>query len=387
MWARVPLAHQRAPLGRDDERVERRAEGGDVAAQRRLGDRVPLPVAHLDQLRREPGQQLELHPEAHQRLEVRGDVGGRLVELGGHPLHALVDEHVLPRHQHVVEDHGGVHLVEARGERVVVDAGGERGVRPSREQPEPRGAHRHHQRDRVVLVPRDERGDIAHEEPIGHRHRRGDGVGAADHDARVGLPHHPGVEERLRVPVGRRDPVDLGRHDRVGHVEILVARPGVEANDVVPELPAPAVEELPPAREGGEHRGDVIGGAAHQPVRALGPEAVHRAPAPQVLGRARDQPHRADPAAARRIEAGGDLRGLAGGLVALRDAPDGLGEGRMAGDVGDALAVEEDGAPVAQAGEVVDRSAHGGNLAQPHDAAQARCYYARRIACRPGGRP
>ena len=48
------------------------------------------------------------------------------------------------------------------------------------------------------------------------------------------------------MPVGLRAPVDLGRHDRVGHVEILVARPGVEADDVVPELTAPAVEELPP---------------------------------------------------------------------------------------------------------------------------------------------
>src|SRR6185369_15298497 len=51
----------------------------------------------------------------------------------------------------------------------------------------------------------------------------------------------------------------------------------------------PAVEELPPAREAGEHRGHVIGRAPHEPVGALGPESVDGSPAPQVLRRARDR--------------------------------------------------------------------------------------------------
>jgi hypothetical protein len=42
----------------------------------------------------------------------------------------------------------------------------------------------------------------------------------------------------------------------------------------------------------------------------------------------------------------GDVRRLARGLVALGDAADRLGESRVRGDVDDALAIEEDGAPI-----------------------------------------
>ena len=155
--------------------------------------------------------------------------------------------------------------------------------------------------------------------------------------------------------------VDLGRHDRVGDVQILVARPLVEAHDVVAELPAPAVEELAPAGEAGEHRGHVVGRAPHQPVGALGPEPVDGPPAPEVLRRAGDEPHRADSLAAVRIDARGDVGRCGGGVVPLGDAPDRLGEGGMPGHVVDALAVEEDGAPVAEAREIVGGPAHGAN--------------------------
>ncbi len=352
-------------------RVERGAERGDVAPERRLGAGVPLPAPDLDQLQGEPGEQLELDPEAHQRLEVRGHMGGRLVELGGHQLHVPVDEDLLPGHEHVVEHDGGVDLVEARGERVVVDARRERRVGPARQEPEALRIHRHHERDGVVHVPGSERGDVAHVEPVGHGHRRGDRVRAADHDARVRLLQDARVEKRLRMLVGRRGAVDLGRDDRIGQVQVLVARLLVEPDHVVAELPAPAVEELAPAREGGEHRGHVVGGASHEAVRALGPEPVHGPPAPQIIRGARDQPHGADPLAGGRIQAGGDVGGGPGRLVPLRDALGGLGEGGMAGDVVDPLAVEEHGAPVAEAREVVGGPAHGGTLAYPSGGAQA----------------
>ena len=60
-------------------------------------------------------------------------------------------------------------------------------------------------------------------------------MGAADHDAGVGLLHDAGVQERLGMLVRGRGAVDLRRHDGVGDVEILVARPLVEAHDVVAE--------------------------------------------------------------------------------------------------------------------------------------------------------
>src|SRR6185295_6387734 len=92
------------------------------------------------------------------------------------------------------------------------------------------------------------------------------------------------------------------------------------------------------------------------------------------------QPHRADPLAGGRIEAGGYVGRLRGRVVPLRDAPDRLGEGRMARHVVHALAVQEHGAPVAKAREIVGAPAHGGTLAYPSAGAQAR----RRPAEAPG---
>jgi hypothetical protein len=173
----------------------------------------------------------------------------------------------------------------------------------------------------------------------------------------------PGVQERLGVLVRRRRPVDLRRHDGVGDVEILVARLLVEAHDIVPELPAAPVEELAPAGEPGQHRGDMVGRAAHEPVGAFRPEPVNRTPAAEILGRARDEPHRADAAAAGGIDGGGRVGRAAGGIVSLGDAPDRLREGRVRGDIGDALPVEEDRAAIPEAGQVLARRAHDETLA------------------------
>jgi hypothetical protein len=77
-------------------------------------------------------------------------------------------------------------------------------------------------------------------------------VRAADDDAGVRLLHHAGVEERLWMLVGGRAAVDLRGHDGVGDVEVLIARLRVEAQHVVAELRAAAVEELAPPREAGQ---------------------------------------------------------------------------------------------------------------------------------------
>src|SRR5262249_30235429 len=130
--------------------------------------------------------------------------------------------------------------------------------------------------------------------------------------------------------------------------------------------PAP-VEELAPAGEAGEHRGHVVGGPPHETVRPFGPEPVDGSPSPEVVRRSRDEPHGADAAAARRIGALRDVGRLARRLVTLGDAPDRRGEGGALGEVGDARAVEEDGAAVAKAGDVLGRPAHAETLARGVD--------------------
>ena len=178
------------------------AVGGEIAAERGLGRRVVVAPLRRDELAGQAGDELQLHAEADQRLEVGGHVRRRLAELPGDQVDVPVDEHLLPGHEHVIEDHGRVDLVVARRERVVVDAGGERGVGPARVEAKPRGVHWHDHRERVVGVAGRERRDVAHEEPVGHRDRGGDGVRATNDDARVRLLHDPRVEEWLGMLVG-----------------------------------------------------------------------------------------------------------------------------------------------------------------------------------------
>src|SRR5712691_12271849 len=81
---------------------------------------------------------------------------------------------------------------------VVEDARRRRRVRTARVEPEPFGVRRHDERDRVVLVARDEWRDVGEEEPVGHRRRRRDRLCPAHDDPAVGLLDDTGVEEGLR---------------------------------------------------------------------------------------------------------------------------------------------------------------------------------------------
>ena len=97
---------------------------------------------------------------------------------------------------------------------------------------------------------------------------------------------------------------------------------------------------------------------------------------PEIVRRARNEPHGADPLPALRVDARGDLRGEAGGIVAFGDTADRFGEGGVRGHILDALPVEEDRAAVPEARDVA------GGVA--HDAVSIPCppflYSARRIS-------
>ena len=184
------------------------------------------------------------------------------------------------------------------------------------------------------------------------------------------------MQEGLGVPVRGRRAVHLRRDDRVGEVEILVARALVEAHHMVAEARAAPVEELSPGRERGEHAGDVVGRAPHEPVRRLGPEAVRAAPRAEVLGGARHEPHVAMTCPRHGIGVGQRGVGLdrAGALVDLGDVPDRLGESGVARDVFDPLAVEVHGAPIPQRGDVGGSRSHPPTLPQAprHDKPRGR---------------
>src|SRR5262245_45580192 len=86
------VAHEGGARGRVDQGVEGRAERSQVAPELRLDGGTARAALHRSELRGEPGHELELHREAHQRLEVGQGVRGRVVELSIDQLDVAVDE-------------------------------------------------------------------------------------------------------------------------------------------------------------------------------------------------------------------------------------------------------------------------------------------------------
>ena len=364
MRPRVPTGDQGITLGGLHQRVERRAERGDVAAERGLDGGVAVRRLDLGKPRGEAGHELQLDAEADQRLEVRGGVRWRVVELGVDQVDVPVDEDVFPGHEDVVEDDRRVDLVESGRQRIVEHARGQRRERAPRVEAQPVRVHRHHERDRIGLVTGHERRDVGDEEPVGHRRRGRDRVRAADHDPGRGLAHDSRMQERLRMAMGGSRPVDLRRHDRVRHVEVLVARARVEEPHVVAIARAAAVEEVAPGRKRGENARDVIGRAPHETERRLGPEPMDAPPGAEVVRRARDEPHVAVARSRRglRERQRGIVLGGLRAVVCLGDPPDRLDERRVLGDVVDALAVEVHRPPVPEARDVRVTTAHNADF-------------------------
>ena len=150
-------------------------------------------------------------------------VRGGLPPLVAGDFEVAVDEHVLPRHEDVVEHHVAVGLVEPARQRIVERVVGAERERPARIELEARRVDRHREAVGVVLVARLQRMNAAQVQPVGQHAAGGKLLRARDHDAVVALLHHAGVERRIALLVRRLAAVDLRRHDRVADVEMLVA--------------------------------------------------------------------------------------------------------------------------------------------------------------------
>ena len=166
---------------------------------------------------------------------------------------------------------------------------------------------------------------------------------ARNDDAVVALLDHAGIERRIALLVRRLAAVDLRRDDRVGRVEVVVAHVLVEGDDVVGELLAAGREHVRRRRVAAEEPGDVVGRAAHQAERRLGPGFREQPPRPRSAWRARDLVGAQNRRAGLGRAEGHALAHLGRGrdVVEPRDRARRLAEGRMRGDVLDALAVDE----------------------------------------------
>jgi hypothetical protein len=196
---------------------------------------------------------------------------------------------------------------------------------------------------------------------VRHDRRRGDHLGAAQHDAVVALFDHAGVEERLTLLVRGLRTITLWRHHGVRDEEVFVPCARVEAEQVVGELLAAPREDVGRAREPREDRRARVGGASHDAERTLRPRPMNVAAECEIGRGARDEPHGRRAGARRRLDVRRrvGIPPLARQIVHGRDLADRLREGRMTRHVGHSLAVEVHGASVVETLEELSSCSHG----------------------------
>src|SRR5215510_11964710 len=318
---------------------------------RLAGGRAPAQVqAALDQ----PDQELQLGPRSDVRLRVAQHVCCSDAELTSRQVNILVDEHVFPRHEDIVEYDQRIGLVEAAGQRVVEHAGGSERIRPPRVELQAGRAGRHYAGDRVIFVARPQGQDDRDQHVIGHDRTGAEHLCPAHDDAAVALGSDAGVEIRLGLLVRRLGAVNSGMDDDVAEVQVLVSGLGGEAQQVVGERLPTTCEERGRAREARDERRHMIRRAAQEAVAGISPAFDRAPPRRQILAGARHQPAFVDGPAVAWRGVGHQLavRRIVGQVVELRDRTHPGSEGGVRRHIGAALAVQQYRAAITQATHV-----------------------------------
>ena len=263
-----------------------------------------------------------------------------------------IDEHALPRHQHVIEDRHAVGLVVADRERMIEGRAGAR-LRDARaaDEPQPRRRDRDGKADGVGLrlfgLRHAARRRRHHDELVGIGRERRQHARAADDDPFVVVGNGAGGEVLLL----RRDAaraVDLGIGQGMGRDAVALARAFVMGAHVRAVL---GPERVGGRREGAGEDVEKVGRTTEHPERPIVPAFHRRAPATEViLGLGLDERH-PDARAGRRRHVCQRVAKLGAMLQVVEpgDRAGGAGKAAVARDVGHPLAVDIDRTPVPEA--------------------------------------
>ena len=327
-----------------------------VAPRDRLADRG-LHVAalrradHVDGLEQQSRDEVELHREPRAALEHRARMETRVREERVGPLDVLVDEHVLPRHENLVEDEDRVVLVEAATERVVEraphDLRGHRVGRPADEL-HARRVHGDHEGQREFLLLDRHRARLRHEVVMREGGAGGDDLGAAHDQAGIALLLH--VHVHVRDFVRRTVAIDGRVHERVVHVEHALLCFAIPAPRVV--LIGRVVVGV--RAERGQERGLVVGRAPHPAVGEARPRGDRSLGADQIVHGLRRAEVFVREAAGSRVGLARERlahRRVVQRVVQARQHAHGIAECRVRRHVLHAFAVDPDVARTAQAVE------------------------------------
>ena len=277
--------------------------------------------------------------EAGAREEVVG-----LVDVG-------IDEHVLPRHQHVIHDEDRVVLVQPARQRVVERTAHRRGallVGHAADQLHAGRVGRHDEDHGEVLVLHRDQSVVRDEGVVRQRRTGGDDLGAADADAGVGLLGHAHVDVgRPARRAGRHVAIHRRMDDRV----VDERQPLLAVAVPVPRVVLIRRIEFGVGTERGEERRLVVGRPAQPAIAQPRPGGDRVTRRDLLVGRAwsHEIPMReAAPfgRACQHVAALGVVRVQR--VVKPREHPCDVAERGMAGDVRDALAIDPDLAAIVE---------------------------------------
>src|ERR1700733_1938803 len=88
--------------------------------------------------------------------------------------------------------------------------------------------------------------------------------------------------------MGRLAAVDLGRYDRIGNIQVIIARVFVKRHEIISEMLSRCGEERGFGGKPGKETRHMIRGAAHQTEGLLSPTLDHAALRSEVLRRSRN---------------------------------------------------------------------------------------------------
>ena len=271
-----------------------------------------------------------------------------------------VHEQPLPRHQHVVEDHDGVHFLEPRGQRRIEVALAQI-VGIARQQLQPRGGNRDGEGkgEGNVLIRALKHGRREDLDFVRRRTERGEQARAPDDDPGVGLAHDVQRDLVIKPPLPGNGVGLVRVEQRVGQHQIVLAGVVIVVAHVLSEVgvPHPALgAKIEPLRSTGEghQRGVlIIGGPAEHAVRPGCPLVVGlAAPLHVFLGFGQHERHGATVAVLVLVRQGVEQRRVGLAFEEARQRRRSPPRRRVGGHVFDALTAGPDLAVILQPGEV-----------------------------------
>ena len=193
-------------------------------------------------------------------------------------LKIAIAKHVFPRHEDIIEHDQRIGFVESRRQRIVEFRIRGLCVRPSGIDFHARRIGRYRNRERIGFVAGRERMNATDVDRIRIDRSGTKLLRPFQHNAIVAFGDDAGMQGWIGLLVRRFRAIDLRRNNRVRQEQMMIARIFMIGGDILRILLSRFGKYAALGRITGEKSRNVIGRAAHQAKRLLGPAAAHGPP-------------------------------------------------------------------------------------------------------------